>query len=148
MKLKTYLKKLDNDKIISIGAEDGSSYVYIGNANVDLIHNVFEDYRKWIKELIPMADKELKDLILNPPVIGVMEKKANVKNVRKHAIRVKTVIQRIDNYEKYLGWYVDPLEREIVCIEDRCAEDGIRVIIKGSEKGDFWFKSEFDKKYC
>lgn len=79
MKLKTYLKKLDNDTIISIGAEDGSSYVYIGNANVDLIHNVFEDYRKRIKELIPMADKELKDLILNPPVIGVMDKKANVK---------------------------------------------------------------------
>ena len=47
-------------------------------------------------------------------------------------MKLKTYLKKLDN-------------DKIISIG---AEDGIRVIIKGSEKGDFWFKSEFDKKYC
>ena len=49
MKLKRYLKTLNEKDIVSIATKKGNNYVYIGEAgNVELISKTFEDYHKSI----------------------------------------------------------------------------------------------------
>lgn len=148
MKLKDYLKTLDGETIISIGAKDGGSYMYIGKAgDVDLINDVFYKYHEiMVKRLIKLKNKEL-NLVMSKPVLGD-DHDENENIIHEYADELAKVFNAINNINKFIRTYVDPLERNVVeTKDDRICEEGSIVIITGMEIGRFWFKSEFDKQH-
>ena len=139
MKIKTYLNKLNKTDIVSIGTRSGSGYMYIGEAcNVDQIILEIERYRDRIsRELIELEG----DIALlareDPANIGM--------DAYEYAASMANILDGIKRRRKYLKNYVDVLKRDVCEVEDRLAEEGVRVIITGSERGSFWVKSEYDE---
>lgn len=147
MKLKEYLKNLDGNTIVSIGANNGSAYMYIGKAeNVDFILKLFEDYRTEKEcEFADLTNKLNKWAFETPEVTGM--EATDARNVVEYATLMHHLYVTHKKTEKYLRTYRNPLNREVVDKSKRIDDKGVRVIIEGKEYGDFWFKSEFDEKY-
>lgn len=146
MKLKNYLKALENDTIISIGMRDGQQYMYIGEAgNVELINKVFEEYyESMANRIVRLRAKELELVMTKPKLKGSQAEKQFF--AHQYAENVAKIYYRIENIKKFLSSYVNPLERNVIETKDRTCDEGIIITITGLEKGQFWFKSEFDKQ--
>ena len=146
MKLKNYLAKLDDKQIVSIGAKNGNSYMYIGEAgNVKLICSLFEAYRDSVVKRLGKLEKKEQTLAMTIPKMEY-DQTENENRIHKFAKEIAMNYMNIENNKAYLRNYVDPLKREVVETGNRDQEEGIRVIISGQENGKFWFKSEFDKQ--
>ena len=147
MKLKIYLKTLNEKDIVSIATKKGINYVYIGEAgNVELISKTFEDYHKSIGNKLEELKHNLKALSLSAPELGEDDDE-NLDIVIDYSRRIAKAYAIFNCSKNYLRDYVDPMERDVISTEKRDAEKGVRVIISGSDNGKYWFKSEFDKDH-
>ncbi len=140
--LKETLKRLEG-KDVAIGTVQGSNFVYIGKAdNVDLIEQIFKDYHDRIEnEKLPATKKAIQKAMRE------IDKKGKLIEQAKEIVKL---VETLEKYEEYVEGYVAPMKRRIFDIyESEIGEKGepIRVIVTGREKGEFWFKSEFDLKY-
>ena len=148
MKLKDYLLTLDGNTIVSIGTKDGSSYMYIGEAgNTDLINKAFEDIYKAARRRLTRLRGQEKNWFMMKPIMG--KKQINDEAlIHEYAGELAHIYEEINRNRKIVELYVTPLTRDVVSTMDLVRDDnGIQVIISGFEKGRFWFKSEFDKRY-
>lgn len=147
MKLKRYLKTLNEKDIVSIATKKGYNYVYIGEAgNVELISKTFEDYHKSIGNTFEELKHNIKALSLSAPELGEDDDE-NLDIVLDYSRRIANAYVEFNRSKKYLRDYVDPMKRDVISTEKRDAEKGVRVIISGSDNGKYWFKSEFDKDH-
>ena len=147
MKLKSYLKTLNEKDIVSIATKKGHNYVYIGEAgNVELISKTFEDYHKSIGNMFEELKHNIKALSLSAPELGEDDDE-NLDIVLDYSRRIVNAYVKFNRSKKYLRDYVDPMKRDVISTEKRDAEKGVRVIISGSDNGKYWFKSEFDKDH-
>ena len=147
MKLKGYLKTLNEKDIVSIATKEGTNYVYIGEAgNVELISKMFEDYHKRVANKFEELKYDIKALALSTPELGEDDDE-NLDIVLDYSKRIANTYVNFGRSKKYLLGYVDPMKRCVITTEQRDAEKGVRVIISGSENGKYWFKSEFDKDH-
>ena len=147
MKLKRYLKTLNEKDIVSIATKKGVNYVYIGEAgNVELISKTFEDYHKSIGNKFEELKHIIKALSLSAPELGEDDDE-NLDIVLDYSRRIANAYVEFNRSKKYLRDYVDPMKRDVISTEKRDAEKGVKVIISGSDNGKYWFKSEFDKDH-
>ena len=147
MKLKGYLKTLNEKDIVSIATKKGANYVYIGEAgNVELISKMFEDYHKRVADKFEELKYDIKALALSTPELGE-DNDENLDIVLDYSKRIANAYVEFNRSKKYLRDYVDPMKRDVISTENRDVEKGVRVIISGSENGKYWFKSEFDKDH-
>lgn len=147
MKLKRYLKTLNEKDIVSIATKKGVNYVYIGEAgNVELISKAFEDYHKSIGNKFEELKHNIKALSLSAPELGEDDDE-NLDIVLDYSRRIANAYVEFNRSKKYLRDYVDPMKRDVISTEKRDAEKGVRVIISESDNGKYWFKSEFDKDH-
>ena len=147
MKLKGYLKTLNEKDIVSIATKEGTNYVYIGEAgNVELISKMFEDYHKRVANKFEELKYDIKALALSTPELEEDDDE-NLDIVLDYSKRIANTYANFGRSKKYLRDYVDPMKRDVISTEKRDAEKGVRVIISGSENGKYWFKSEFDKDH-
>ena len=147
MKLKRYLKTLNEKDIVSIATKKGINYVYIGEAgNVELISKTFEDYHKSIGNKFEELKHNIKVLSLSAPELGEDDDE-NLDIVLNYSRRIANAYAEFNRSKKYLCDYVEPMKRDVISTEKRDAEKGVRVIISGSDNGKYWFKSEFDKDH-
>lgn len=147
MKLKRYLKTLNEKDIVSIATKKGSNYIYIGEAgNVELISKTFEDHHKNISNTFEELKHKIKALSLSAPELGEDDDE-NLDIVLDYSRRIADAYVMFNRCKKYLRDYVEPMKRDVISTEKRDAEKGVRVIISGSDNGKYWFKSEFDKDH-
>lgn len=147
MKLKSYLKTLNEKDIVSIATKKGSNYVYIGEAgNVELISKTFEDYHKLMGNKFEELKHKIKALSLSTPELGEDDDE-NLDIVLDYSRRIADAYAMFNCCKKYLRDYVEPMKRDVISTGKRDAEKGVRVIISGSDNGKYWFKSEFDRDH-
>lgn len=126
------------DKHVAVGASNGSSYIYIGPVDAEIIDKLFTDYRDRIQnrydrdypEMIKRLDKGTSDLSKEE----IME---NAYNINK----LYTSVSRADSYLKY---YKPVMGRDVVKASVR-EEGDVRIIVTGSEIGKYWFEKEYLK---
>ena len=137
--LKETLKRLEC-KDVAIGTAQGSNFLYIGKAdNIDLIEQIFKDYHDKIEnEKLPATKKAIQKAMRE------IDKKGKLIEQAKEIVKL---VETLEKYEEYVEGYVAPMKRRIVQIYESDIGEPIRVIVTGREKGEFWFKSEFDLKY-
>ena len=137
--LKETLKRLEC-KDVAIGTAQGSNFLYIGKAdNIDLIEQIFKDYHDKIEnEKLPATKKAIQKAMRE------IDKKGKLIEQAKEIVKL---VETLEKYEEYVEGYVAPMKRRIVEIYESDIGEPIRVIVTGREKGEFWFKSEFDLKY-
>ena len=127
MKLSEYLKEI-NVSTVSIGTKGGSGYLYIGPPdNLTGIANSFGlVYRAAKREMTD--DKRL-----------LLREKVQDENY------IARVQHRIDIRSEYINSYLPVLQRDVVSGYERLTEDGVAVIVGGTEYG-YWSKNEFESK--
>ncbi len=140
MKLKTYLRKMDPNKIVYIGS--GNAFIFIGKPEEFL-----KDANKFDRQLIDYNDDQLKRLksglkkcIETPPISRSKQARAKWKtNCQKLE---KTIAKR----ENIALNYIQLLERTIIDVYSHPDTDyeGTMIIIEGNEGGRFWTKAEYD----
>lgn len=151
MKLNKFLQTLDGKQIVAIGCtgEGNHSYVYIGEAgNWDLIKRAFEDYRTSIADKLERCRSKIEHYALNP--VEFTGKETEEERTKKIFERADYMVSAYNSFRKsknYLETYRSPSERNVKDDYPRNVDGAIAVLIEGKECGDFWFKSEFDKKY-
>lgn len=150
MKLGELLDKkkiVKDDDIVAIGAEHGSSYIYIGRAgDRGMIEKCFERYRKKMESKLKRDEEYLRSVMSN------MSKKSfdSLTDFRKVALEAEIIGKAYNAYlrtKTYVDEYQPVTERYVV---DRYMKNNgaeLAIIVKGYELGDFWTKEEFDKKY-
>lgn len=111
MKLKRYLKTLNEKDIVSIATKKGNNYVYIGEAgNVELISKMFEDYHKSIGNKFEELKHNIKALSLSAPELGEDDDE-NLDIVLDYSRRIANAYVEFNRSKKYLRDYVDPMKK-------------------------------------
>lgn len=145
--LKDFLETLKRDRIVAIGAAGGDSFLYIGEAgNMELIEKCYTNYLAKTKKRLSANMIKLKNLILNPPVMGEDEEE-NKKAIKYCANIIGRLDRAIDRNIKYINTYQPVMDRMVKEFYQREVDNALVILIDGLESGEFWFKSEFDKKY-
>ena len=146
--LKDYLETLDGEKIVAIGAKDGNGFVYIGKAgNIEFIEKCYENYLAKVERKLIKNKNYLKELVMSTPNLKGDDEQDHAV-IRNYVVSAYNTVRSIDSGNQYIKHYVPVMERDYIEHYDRGLDDDSEaIIIPGSEAGDFWLKSEFDKKY-
>lgn len=159
MTLRDALKKIDIN--VSVGAKNGSSYLYIGEPNEEAIaksfldhrddkertlenyRHTFENCKKSLFEYengkqIPLSDSEKE----KGPEYAKRKLEDKIKSLNSTIELMKSQIPKL---ERYLEEYTPVLERDVCDVSRReplIEPDNIRIIVEGQETGKYWFSSE------
>lgn len=140
MKLKTYLRKIDQDRTVYIGS--GNAFIFIGKPkeflkSADKFDKQLTDYNEdQLKKLKAGLNRSMENLRLS-------RSKQTKNRWKKYCQKFE---KRIANRENIAFNYVQLLERTIVDVYSHPDTDyeGTMIIIEGKEGGRFWTKKEYD----
>lgn len=139
MKLGKYLK-VCKYRNVSIGAKNGSAYMYIGDKTATItMTDIFEEYMVRMKHRYPMLIGQYKtylnehDCDLNTEA-GLLA----------YGKKVASLWTSCDKCKNYIDTYKPILEREIVDhYVKETDQDCEIIIVEGYEKGQFWTYEEY-----
>lgn len=142
------LETFDKKQIVAIGPKSGTGFVYIGEAgDTKMITKAYSDYLRKVKKTYTKAKGNLEYLVSNPLNLDDMDEKDRNEKILNRGKAVHDAYRTFMNSDRYIKTYVDPFEREVAETYHKEVDNCTAIIIKGTETGDFWDLSEFEKKY-
>lgn len=146
MKLKKYLESIEDGLDICVGSKTG--YVYFGKkGDGSVIVDRFYEHKRKTRKYLEKTNEELLNLMTAEYDKNLTSDEL-MKEVREKAIAVSQMLYRINQYEKFIKGYENPMNREVINVYQKEVDNCFAIIISGDEAGDFWLKSEYDAKYC
>lgn len=152
--------KINDGQYIHIGS--GSGYFFIGTKEEYKfeIDRISEEYRKRIEDKMTASAIALNERKLFNPKIDVLpptstdeiggyikallDFERDLKNkISKEIADVKHNYETYHSSKKELESWIDFKDREVTDVYDRISGDGVAVIIKGCETGNYWDRKEF-----
>ena len=136
MTLKEYLEKADRETILHIGA--GNSFFFVGpkgEFKSEDIDTFFKDNAKRRCENYVKCISRSLERVFND---GLEEKMKQ----QSHR-RIKEHLQPILSNVTYLHDFAPVIDREVKEVYKRIQDDGIVVIIEGTEFGPYWDRKEY-----
>lgn len=140
MKLIKVLEGLKG-KEVSIGAKNGSSYMFIGEVNDESINVIEELFNAYLRS-------ERKKLTVDTGhIINVMNdlKKVSLKDYDK-LVSITDDLARTSKSAKkhrdYIDSYVSVLDREVIETFVKETDNTTAIMIVGTENGKCWYKNE------
>lgn len=142
MKINEVIQEMDNETILNIGSESG--WFFIGKKedyekNIEKISRSYlnnaKEREKKYREKIREANEVLADSKLTFDELDKM-----IKKIRRYLPALKLV-------EKYINEFIPIKKREVKNIYDKDKkEDGICIVVKGTENGKFWDREEWERE--
>lgn len=142
MKINEVIQEMDNETILNIGS--GSGWFFIGKKedyekNIEKISSSYlnnaKEREKKYREKIREANEVLADSKLTFDELDKM-----IKKIRRYLPALKLV-------EKYINEFIPIKKREVKNIYDKDKkEDGICIVVKGTENGKFWDREEWERE--
>lgn len=150
--VKEYMARCKH-KNVSIGAKDGSSYVYIGPSDFDGIFEaamLFDDYHDRIESLYPRHKNDYQSFLKSNEFDTTTEE-----GLLAFGKRAGELYARFERSHRYLDTYIPLMDRKIIEKDMReSEEDNERIIVEGMEAGRFWtakeyiiYKEDLNRKY-
>lgn len=153
MKLKKFLEKCEKDEIIYLGTDNGGGWIDICTAS-ELILKLDEVNKEQKDKANKSLQQAIKAVELGPERIlyhreelknasSDKEKKVLEGAVFRAEHRFATAFYSRAKYSKIIDGWKDIKERAVVETYNHETDGGgTCVIIRGHEKGDYWFQSE------
>ena len=152
MTLEKYLEGLKKDTIVSIGAKEGSSFMYIGPAgDKEMISKCLDACIKQNKNRSKIEIERLeKDLlafmIMDKSYLKDMDPKDVSKEILEYSNDILYVRRMLNKHKKSLKLCPYGLNRKVKDYYGKILDsDELVILIEGIEIGKYWLKSEFDK---
>ena len=142
MKINEVIQEMDNETILNIGS--GSGWFFIGKKedyekNIEKISRSYlndaKEKEKKYREKIREANEALADSRLTFDELSKM-----IKKIRRYLPGLKKV-------EKYIDEFIPIKDRDVESVYDKIKkEDGICIVVKGTENGKFWDREEWERE--
>ena len=151
MKLFEYLDTLPKGRQVSIGAVDGSAFIYCGDINKKNIDEAFkvlykqtEDLRR--ANLIRMKTHE--DNIEQWESLLGRRRTAEINRNVSDSMRILIMLKkRVANYEKKMAAFVFAPEREVIeHYRARATKNMTIILVNGREAGFYWFEGDTERR--
>lgn len=135
MTLRELLNVLDPDETVFIGAR--TNYIFVGKPKEFLkdAESYDEDYLKQLRKLISNRIDELNSVESDtklPP--------------EQREYMINSLNRRIERWRRAMKNRIPFLDRPIIDQYEKTYEEGLAIIIKGTETGDYWTQDEFENK--
>lgn len=142
--LADYLKTLDEDQIVAIGAKNGNGFVYIGKAGEqEFITKCFNDYLSNRKRKLKDYKEKLNQIVFKSP--KMRDDDDNIEDaIYRYALSISKLTNCIAKHENYINTYEPVFNRKVRNSYTKDVDNCLAIIIDGFEDDGFWFKSEFD----
>jgi len=157
MKLKDYVKEIDDNTTIFVGANNGSGFVFaapkkIFNEDIKRINdgvknrlNIFIDTTKNYRRVCEDRANNVIDVIHSD--LSDSEKQRRIENeifyLKNSLYRLDNYYPKLFNYEKALKDFVPIEEREVLESYNRLSDEGLVIIVDGCDSGSYWFAEEY-----
>lgn len=145
MLLKEFIEKTDDKTLFYIGAN--SAFMFAGykpeyeEEITEISDRYYDSAQKGLK-----ADKNtLKRLLETDIWYNDEPVEIYVQKLKNHSERIEQTVNRISERTLYIQNFTDLWEREIKEKYSRITDNGIVVIIDGTENGQYWDKEEYDR---
>lgn len=139
--LSNFLKTLGSDNDICIGAKNGSAFMFFGKAKDSKeIKKIFDDYKKEKEENVDRIKLTMTDILNN-------HDPAYMSNCMSIARVIVNYYSTISHINKYIKEYKNPLKRTVVKSYTKEIDNCTCIIIEGEERGQYWFKEEYDRDH-
>ncbi len=147
MILNDYLKTLDPNQIVAIGAKYGEGFLYIEKAgNTDAISKRFKDCLRNMQSGVSYKAALLTSLFINAPELtGNLDVDYPV--MVKRCDLIRNTSYSLEWQREYCENFVPVLEREVLEDYDRSIDGAIVVLIEGIENGSYWLHDEYLEVY-
>lgn len=161
MILDDYVKGLDADTIMHIGAKSGFFFIGDKVEYEDIIDQIDFEMKAGVRHTMIKNRSVLKKMIEqgepNKPIeisyikdgqpltrgLSLEETKKRYYN------RINSIKVLINDAKEYLNNYTKLRERNIIEFYGRVLnDDGIVLVVEGKEEGKYWYKSEYDSDAC
>ena len=144
--LNDVLKSIDTEKLVAIGTYDGHGLIYIGENDEFKLNLVFDDIIT-ARQITLSKYKAHLATISNPTAQLPNEPIARERIIKSRKSRIRRLKSLIRKHSIYCQTFTPFMNREALQIYHRDFDGAIVIIITGEERGSFWFRTEFDKKY-
>ncbi|MBR6507493.1 MAG: hypothetical protein IKT37_07845 [Clostridia bacterium] len=133
MVLNAVMSKFDEDRTVFIGASCG--YLFIGT---------LKEYRVDFPKIEKEADEELKKTTIKiNELIDEINAEISEENENTDGVKLNAILKKLTEVKTKLR------DREVLEVYDKILngnESGTAVIIRGSERGRYWLKKEYEEK--
>ena len=127
-----------NYKNVSVGAKNGTNWLYIGKYDYEEIKRVFKEYYEHAKYIRSLKEKRIAKLFEKLQEEERDEVKALLKS------EINATIKAEEELSAYIENYKPVEEREIVETYPRRTEKNMyNVLVEGSERGAYWTLNEY-----
>ena len=141
MKINEVIQEMDNETILNIGS--GSGWFFIGKK---------EDYEKNIEKIsrsylnnAKEREKKYREKIREANE-ALADSKLTFDELEKVAKKIRRYLPGLKKVEKYIDEFIPIKDRDVESVYDKIKkEDGICIVVKGSESGKFWDREEWER---
>lgn len=148
MTLKEQLNKMKDNKIVAIGAKDGTGFVYIGEAgNRELIEKCFDKHHNRLVSLQQNYKLKIEHLVREVSDIEDFTDVNKIEHLGYSAAECARDCSILVKLEPYIKGTITTFDREVRDVYHKDVDNCTAIIVDGFEAGGFWTKAEFDRKY-
>lgn len=159
MTLQQALKQFNSEEILYIGSK--SAFFFIGTMNQlnEEIHSLNNEWEQYYKDSLTANQKQLNYSLTNPPKPNTVIKKkvwidgrhiekeySYEEQVQMYNEKIKSEKASVNTSEKYLKAWKPFENREVLHVYRTINKDGLIINVKGYESGDFWMRTEAERK--
>lgn len=141
-KLINVLEKIEPDEIVYIGASSGFFFIGTAQDAINSIDDISLNFLSKMKDRRYIHFNKLDETIENIPVKKRHSPKW-VKEARKYARNIEDKCNLIDAIEKDIKTFKMISDRRVIEIFSRIQNDGMCIIVEGTENGAFWSIEEY-----
>lgn len=142
MKISEVIQEMDNETILNIGSESG--WFFIGKKK-DYEKNIEKISRSYLNDA-KEREKKYREKIREANE-ALSDNKITFDELSKMVKRIRTYFPGLKLVEKYISDFIPIKKREVKIVYDKDKkEDGICIVVEGTENGKFWDREEWERK--
>lgn len=142
MKISEVIQEMDNETILNIGS--GSGWFFIGKKE-DYEKNIEKISRSYLNDA-KEREKKYREKIREANE-ALSDNKLTFDDLNKMIKRIRTYFPGLKLVEKYISDFIPIKKREVKSVYDKDKkEDGICIVVEGTENGKFWDREEWERK--
>lgn len=142
MKINEVIQEMDNETILNVGSATG--WFFIGKKE-DYEKNIEKISRSYLKDALE-REKKYREKIRGANEV-LADSRLTFDELSKMIKKIRRYFPMLKKVEEYIDEFIPIKDRDVKSVYDKNKkEDGICIVVKGKESGDFWDREEWERK--
>ena len=142
MKINEVIQEMDNETVLNVGSATG--WFFVGKKE-DYEKNIEKISRSYLNDA-KEREKKYREKIREANE-ALSDNKITFDELTKMVKRIRTYFPALKKVEKYIDEFTPIKDRDVESVYDKIKkEDGICIVVKGTENGKFWDREEWERE--